>query len=216
MSNVPLTYGRGPRTLAIGAPPGFATVFPGWNVWDLWQASDPDEGILGTLWHAGISQDQLLKLWVENQIEDHAPGANVSDPLNPNPEKFRGDQIQILPTRPEGLAVADARESAGLGGALQVGKDGSTAVFRTIRFFNRGQQAILPWPHDKNFVVDVVYQPSATNPITNGAAPSTAGGAISAAADASAKALGELVTVAAWGLGGVALILLISKMRSRS
>jgi hypothetical protein len=211
----PVPPALGPETPSIGAPPGFATVFAGWNVWDLWQAADPDESLLGALWHAGISQDQLLKLWVENQIEDNAPGANISDPLNPDPEHFRGDEIQILPGKPDGLAVAAGRESAGLGGALQVGKKDSAATFRTVRFFNRGQEAILPWPHDQNFVLDVVYQPSATNPITNSAPPSTAGGTIKAGAAAAEKALGELVTVAAWGLGGIALILLISKMRSR-
>lgn len=195
-------------------PAGFAPVFAGWNVWDLWQASSPDENILGALWHAGISADQLLRLWVENQVEKNAPGANVSDPLNPNPEHFRGDEIEILPVKPTDLAVAAARETAGLGGALQVGVPGSSALFRSVRFYNRGQAAIMPWPHDQNFVLDATYEPSVTNPITNSQPPTTAGGTIKAGAEAAEKALGELVTVAAWGLGGIALILVLSKMRS--
>lgn len=197
------------------APGGFATVFPGWNVWDVWQATSPDEGVLGTIWHAGITQDQLLKIWVENQIEDNASGANLSDPLNPNPEKFRGDQVQILITKPTGLAQAEIRHDIPeLAGALQLGKAGSPAVLRSVRFYNRGQGTVMPFPHDQNFVVETVYQPSLTNPITNSEPPKTVGGAIKDAATASAHALGEAVTVAAWGLGAVALILVLSKFGS--
>ncbi len=197
-------------------PAGLAPVFAGWNVWDLYQTTDPDESILGTLWHAGISPEQLARLWVENQIETNAPGANVSDPLNPNPEHFRGDEIQILPTKPTGLGIAATRSSAGLGGQEHLGKEDAAGepFFRTVRFFNRGSAAVMPWPHDQNFLVDVVYQPSANNPLTNSAPPSTAGGAVDAAAKAAAKAIEDLVTVAAWGLGAVAAIMLLSKMRS--
>ena len=65
---------------AAAIPAGNAPVFAGWNVWDVWQAADPDQGVLGAIWNAGISQEQLLKLWVENQVEDSALGANVSEP----------------------------------------------------------------------------------------------------------------------------------------
>ena len=198
------------------APQGFATVFPGWNVWDLWQASQPDRGVLSTIWNAGISPDQSLRLWVENQIEDNAPGANLSDPLNPNPEHFRGDEVQII-SKPTGLAQSEVRgEIPELAGALQVGVTGSSALPRSVRFYNRGAQTVMPWPHDQNFVVDTVYTPSLTNPITNSQPPKTVGGGLDAAGKAAAEALGEVVTVAAWGLGGIALILLLSNMRKRS
>ena len=197
-------------------PAGLAPVFAGWNVWDLYQTTDPDESILGKIWHAGIAPDQLAKLWVENQIEKNAPGADVSDPLNPNPEHFRGDEIQILPAKPTGLAIAAGRESAGLGGTQHLGTEDAAGepIFRSVRFYNRGAAAVMPWPHDANFLVDVVYQPSTTNPLTNSAPPSTAGGALKDAAEAAARALNDVVTVVAWGAGAVALIMLLSKVRS--
>lgn len=188
-------------------PAGMAPVFAGWNVWDLYQASDPDEGILGAIWHAGISASQLLRLWVENQVEKNAPGANLSDPLNPNPEHFRGDEVQVI-SKPSGLAIAAGREDAGLGGSLQVGNKGSEALFRTVRFYNRGGQTVMPWPHDKNFVVDVVYQPSSTDPLTSSPAPATAGGALGSAGDSVAHALTSLV----WVGGGIAALLVLSKL----
>jgi len=190
------------------APAGMAPVFHGWNVWDVWQASDPDENILGKIWHAGISPDQLLRLWVENQIEDNAPGANVSDPLNPSPEHFRGDEVQII-GKPSGLEVAAARESAGLGDALQVGNEGSEALFRSVRFYNRGGETVMPWPRDKNFVVDAVYTPSATNPLTNAPAPTTAGAALGSAGDSLAHAL----TALAWVGGAVGALFVLSKLQ---
>jgi hypothetical protein len=163
------------------AQPGFAPVFAGWNVWDLYQADSPDEGILGTLWHAGISQDQLVKLWVENQIEDNAPGANVSDPLNPSPEHFRGDGVQIIPN-PTTLKRAAVRDDIpALAGAMQLGTANSTATLRTVRFYNRGKETVMPWAHDQNFLLDVVYQPDPSNAITNSPPPTTVGGAIAGA-----------------------------------
>lgn len=199
----------------MDTPAGFAPVFAGWNVWDVWQSTDPDQGVLGAIWNAGISQEQLLKLWVENQVEDNAPGANVSDPINPDPEHLRGDEIQPIP-KPTGLAVAAARESAGLGGALQLGNTGSSAVLSSVRFYNRGAAAVMPWPHDKNFVVDAVYQPSTTNPITNGAAPTTAGGTLVAAGEAATAAAASVVHVLVVGgvvVGGILLVLKFARSR---
>lgn len=193
--------------------PGMAPVFFGWNVWALYQASVPDESILGAIWHAGISQDQLLKLWVENQIEDNAPGANVSDPLNPDASKFRGDQVQILPSAPVGLQNAAVRDSIpALAGALQVGKEGSAALLRYVRFYNRGQVTAMPWPHDQNFVLDTVYQPDPANTLTNSPPPKTAGAAL----DKAAKDLNHVVTVIAWGAGAIAGAIVLSKLLRRS
>lgn len=195
---------------AAAVPAGNAPVFAGWNVWDVWQANDPDQGILGSIWYAGVDQEQLLKLWVENQVEDNALGANVSDPLNPNLAHKRGDQVQII-AKPTGLAIAAARESAGLGGALQVGNAGSQATLSSVRFFNRGKQTLMPWPHDKNFVVDAVYQPSPGNAITNGPGPSTTGEALESAA----KGFGEVVKVIAIVGGGVVAAIIVSKLLGR-
>jgi hypothetical protein len=192
-------------------PTGMAPVFAGWNVWDVYQADSPDENILGTLWHAGITEDQLLKLWVENQVEDNASGANVSDPLNPSPEHFRGDNVQIIAS-PGTLARAAVREDSipELTGAQQLGTKDSTARLRTVRFYNRGSATVMPWPHDQNFLVDAVFQPDAKNPLTNAPAPTTFGGA---AKDAAAAIEHGLETLA-WVVGGAATLFLLFKLRS--
>ena len=136
------------RRFRVGAPlavpVGFAPVFAGWNVWDVYQADNPDESVLGELWHAGISEDELLQTWVVNQIEDNAPGANVSDPLNPDPRKLRGDVVQILPNAGT-LARAAVRDAIPeLAGAAQLGTKDSTARLRTVRFYNRGAASTMP------------------------------------------------------------------------
>lgn len=195
---------------APAAPAGFAPVFAGWNVWDVWQADDPDQSILGAIWNAGISQERLLQLWVQGQVENNAPGSSVSDSLNPSPKHLNGDEVQIIP-KPAGLAVAAARESAGLGGTLQVGNTDSKATLSPVRFYNHGTPSVMPWPHDKNFVVDVVYQPSTTNPITDSAAPSTTGAALASAG----QGLGEVLKVVAYVGGGIAAAIIVSKLISR-
>ncbi len=195
---------------AAVSPAGFAPVFAGWNVWDVYQADSPDEGVLGTIWHAGIDEDSLLRLWVENQIENNAPGANVSDPLNPDPEHFRGDEIKIIPNAGT-LTRAAVRDSVpALAGAQQLGTGSSTARLRTVRFYNRGAQTTMAWPHDQNFLVDAVFQPDAGNAITNSPAPSTTGAAISELG----SGLSHAIDVLAWVAGGAAAVFLIYKFGS--
>jgi hypothetical protein len=70
-----------------------------------------------------------------------------------------------------------------------------------VRFFNRGIAALMPWAQDQNYLLDVAYQPSSTNPITSGPAPSSLGGAASDVVSAAGKATKVLLTV-----GGVALV----------
>lgn len=191
------------------APPvGFAPVFKGWNVWDVWQADDPDESVLDAIWTAGMSQERLLRVWVENELKENAPGVAVADPLNP--AALRGDQVQPIP-RVQGLAVAVTRSSVpGLGGALQVGTPTSKASLRTVRFFNRGDVSVLPWPRDKNFVLDSVYTPSTSNPVTSAPAPDSLAGAAGGVGKGVASALDSLVWIAA----GVAAVVVISKLPS--
>lgn len=190
----------------MSAPAGFAPVFPGWNVWDLWQADEPDQSVLGTIWHAGESQERLLRVWVEDQLRDNAPGVAVADPLNP--AGLSGDPVQPIP-KVTGLELAATRADVPeLAGALQIGTSSSAAQLRTVRFYNRGAAAVLPWPHDVNFVLDAVYVPSTSNPVTNAAPPTTLGGAASAAGDSIAHAL----TLVAWVGGGIAALLLLSKL----
>ena len=192
------------------APVGMAPVFAGWNVWDVYQADSPDENLLGKIWHAGITEDQLLKLWVENQVEDNASGANISDPANPNPEHFRGDSVQIIASAST-LGRAAVRDSIPeLAGAQQLGTQDSTARLRTVRFYNRGSATVMPWPHDQNFLVDVVFQPDAKNPLTNAPAPTTFGGSVAAFGSEAAHAIETL----AWVVGGAAALFFLFKLRS--
>jgi len=46
------------------------------------------------------------------------------------------------------------------------------ATLRTVRFFNRGSQAKMAWPHDESYLLDKTYIPS-SNPATTGPAPGT-------------------------------------------
>lgn len=186
---------------------GTAPVFAGWNVWTLYQTTKPDESVLSTIWHLGLDSERLAKLWVETTVEDNAPGANVSDPINPDASKFRGDQVQVLTGRPK-LNIAAARESAGLGGEIHLGASDAPGVpiERTVRFYNRGKATVMPWPHDANFLVDVVYQPDASNELTNGPAPKTAGAALGNLGDSLKTGL-EIAGV------GIGLLLLLQLTR---
>ncbi len=82
-----------------------------------------------------------------------------------------------------------------------MGSKGSGATLRTVRFFNRGTESALPWPHDENYVLDTVYQPDAANLVTSGPAPSSLAGAATAAADSALTVIKVVAVVA-----GVALL----------
>lgn len=188
-------------------PPGFLTVFPGWNVWDIYQADEPDVGLLEKLMLAGLSRDRQLQVWVENNIKDNAPGSAVADPANP--AALRGDQIQIIP-KVTGLKDDVGRESAGIGGPIHIGDPDATgeAQLRTVRFFNRAaQSSVMPWPHDGNYVVDASYVPSTSNPVTNAEAPGSLAGGITKAGES----LMTGVKIAGVGIGLLLLLQLTRK-----
>jgi len=186
------------------APQGFAQLFPGWNVWQVWQSQDPIEGLGDVILNTGLSLERQLKIWVEDWIKDHAPGAAVADPANPM--ALRGAQIEPIPSA-DGLEKLQTRgDVPGLAGALQLGEQGSAAKLWTVRFFNRGQAGAVAWPSDRNYVLDAVYQPTAASPITNSAPPSSLGGA---ATDALNTA-GDAVKVIAIGAGVVLGVVLIA------
>lgn len=194
----------------VGAPAaGFAQLFPGWNVWELWQSQDPIEGIGDAVLNAGLSLERQLRIWVEDWIKEHAPAAAVADPANPF--ALKGAQVEIIPN-PGGLELLQTRADVpGLAGAMQLGKQGSQGLKFTVRFFNRGAETAVAWPHDDNYLLEAVYQPSSSNPITSGAAPSSAGGI---ATDVAAGVTSTLKVVAI--VGGVALgaVLLIQILQS--
>jgi hypothetical protein len=188
--------GRARRRWRVGDPatssPGFVTVFVGWNVWALWRADDPDRSLIDTIWNLGLAPDTELRIWVEDQVKANAHGAAVADPLNPT--ALRGAQVQIIPST-SGLAVDATRADVPeLAGALQLGREGSKASRVVVRFFNRGTQAIMPWPHDRNVLLDATYTPSSTNPITSGAAPSSLGGTATELAE-DAKSVVKVIAI---------------------
>jgi hypothetical protein len=201
------------------APVGFAPIFQGWNVWDVWAADDPDKGLLTEIWEAGESPERVLRVWIEDQIKDNAPGAAVADPANP--AALKGAQIQPIPHVPfaltsgaAGLAAAATRgDMPEFAGALQLGKTGSKATLHTFRFYNRGTETVMPWAHDQNFILERVYQPSPQNPVTNSPAPSSLAGAASGVADAAASAVKVVAIGAGVVLGVVLLVSLINSSK---
>lgn len=197
----------------VGAPPvGFAQLFKGWNVWSLWQSQDPAQGIAGSVLNAGVPLDRQLRIWVEDEIRDHAPAAAVADTANPL--VLKGSQVEIIPNA-GGLEPLQTRaDIPELAGALQLGNPGSKGELFTVRFFNRGDETGMAWPHDENYVLDTVYQPSSSNPLTNGAAPSSLGGAATAAENSIGSALKVVAIVAGVGLGALVLIQLVNARKA--
>lgn len=174
------------------APEGFASLFPGWNVWSVWQKNDLDfEPLM-----VGLDPDRRLRLWVE-QVASSAPGAAVADPANPL--ALRGSQVEIIPSA-AGLSMLERKEMVP-GTALLL--DG-TATLKFVRFFNRGVGGVVPWPHDANYLVDGVFQPSEESPITSAPPPDSLAGA----ADKAAQGISTVVKVVA-GVAGVALVVLL-------
>lgn len=197
-----------PPATSANAPPGFAQIFKGWNVWDVWQSQDPDTSIVDDVANLGVPLERQLRIWVEDWIKDHAPAAAVADPWNP--AALRGAQVEIIPSA-GGLELLQSRADVpGVAGAVQVGKEGSQAKKFTVRFFNRGDETATTWPHDKNYLLDGVYQPSASNPITSGAPPSSLAGAASGAADAAGSALKVVGVIAGVGVAALLVVALIN------
>jgi hypothetical protein len=179
-------------------PPGMVPVFPGWNVWTVWQVDD-----LGDLNPAnfGLSKERRLRIWVEAAAQA-APGAAVADPVNPL--ALKGAQVELIPTT-EGLELAAGRDPSLMLSAA--------AHPFNVRFFNRGAFGVTPWPHDDEYLLDDVWRPSTSNPITNGPRPDSLGGGATDAANAVKNAAGDIAGVVVVAVAGVGLILLLSRVR---
>ena len=154
-----------------------APVFAGWNVWSVYQVLDLDFSVL----MLGVSRDRQLRLWVEDQVRNNAPGAEVADSLD-----LKGSQVQIIQGEPKGLSVAFRKEE--VPGPLMVVN--GPAELRFVRFFNRGNPSQLLWPHDDNYLLNEVYRPSESSPLTTGTGPDTI------ASNASSGALQPLKDIA--------------------
>lgn len=181
--------------------PGFAPIFHGWNVWDVFAKNDLDTEIGGI----GVSPDRRLRIWVDDSIREGAPAAEVADPANPL--TLVGGTIEIIQNA-GGLQPALRKESVP-GPAFLLD---SPATLHTVRFFNRGPETALSWPHSENFLLDVVYQPTKASPITNAPEPGTLAGAANDAAAAAAKTTKTIVTVVAVVAGAGALIWVLSQL----
>lgn len=139
-----------------------APVFPGWNVWQVWQLKD----LPFSLMMLGVSSERQLRIWVEDQVRLNAGGSDIGDPVD-----LKGSSVQVIDSAP-GLATAMRKEDVPGGGAFLV--SGPATLF-TVRFFNKGSQTQLPWPHDDEYLLDAVLEPKADNPATSGPAPTTIG-----------------------------------------
>jgi hypothetical protein len=188
------------------APAGFAPIFAGWNVWDVWQATDPTFQVM----MAGLTLDRRLKIWVENETKA-APGVAIADPANP--AALVGDQIQIIP-KVEGLELARSRGAVlEHAGAHQIGSSGSGVALRTVRFFNRGTPGALPWPNDENDLLENVWEPSESNAVTNAPQPSSLGGLATELSEGAKTALKVVAIGAGVVLGGVLIYALVNSSR---
>lgn len=180
--------------------PGFAPIFHGWNVWDVFAKNDLDTEIGGI----GVSPDRRLRIWVDNSIREGAPAAEVADPANPL--TLVGGTIEIIQNA--GGLQATLRKESVPGPAILL--DGPATV-HTVRFFNRGPATALSWPHNDNFLLDAVYQPSTASPITNAPEPGTLAGSVNDAAAAAAKTTKTVVTIVVVVAGAGALLWVLSQ-----
>lgn len=193
------------------APLGFAEVFPGWNVWQVWQADDQVLSVVDQLLFAGVSNERRLRVWVEDWLRLRDTQAEVAQHWN---GALKGDAIEIIPNA-AGLSVLQSRSDVpGLGGAQQRGELNSKVSAYVVRFYNHATvPSVVAWPTDENYLLESVYQPATDNPLTSAPAPSSTLGDVG-------KATGEVLkTVAIVGgiaLGAALVIGLVQASRSRS
>jgi hypothetical protein len=141
----------------------FAPVFKGWNVWTVVQVRDLPFSVA----MIGVSRDRQLRVWVEDAVRLGAPGAVVADPVD-----LKGGQVEILPAVPAGLKVAKSKESVP-GDAMVVESQEQPPELRVVRFFNRGEESRVVWPHDDSYLLDQVLEPDPKNDATKGPGPGT-------------------------------------------
>lgn len=187
------------------SPSDFVPVFPGWNVWTVWQVKDLSD-LSPEFW--GVSRDRRLRIWVEDWCR--LRGVDVAGALD-----LKGSQIEILPSTPKDLAVLKRKEEIG-GPALTVE---GPAELRVVRFYSRGSSAVpIPWPHDDEYLVEAVYQPSASSPATSGPAPSTVVDGVTPSPETIEKissASSKVLLVAALAAGGLLAVNLWAAARGR-
>lgn len=181
-----------------------AQVFKGWNVWAVLRKDDLSFDPL----MVGVNADRRLRIWVESAA-DQAPGVNVSDPANPF--ALKGGQVEILQS-PEGLEpVNEAAQEMPGQVPLMFGDAPSSRLI--VRFFNRGVEAVTPWPHDSDFFLDTIYEPSAESPLTSAPPPGSLAGTAGELADKVGGTLKVIAIVAGVGIGALLLAQILQSTR---
>jgi hypothetical protein len=142
--------------------PSFAPIFKGWNVWAVFQVQDLDFSIA----MIGVPRDRQLRIWVEDAVRLGAGGTDVADPLD-----LKGSKIEIIPS--SGTLKSFRRKEQVPGPAMVVETQDQPPELRFVRFFNRGDEGRLTWPHDDNYLLDDVFTPDPKNELTAGPAPGT-------------------------------------------
>lgn len=176
--------------------PGFVPIFPGWNVWSVWQSDDLDFDI-GLV---GFSREYRLRWFVEESVRLGTVGPEVADPLD-----LKGGQIQILHGDPGLKAIANKDQVPGES-ALII--DGPAKKFY-VRFYNRGTPGSIVWPHTNNYVVDEVFQPDPNNVATSGPPPPTV---LDPLKQSVLKPIGTTVAWAA--VIGIGALIVVNKVKS--
>lgn len=193
------------------APAGFAQVFPGWNVWSVWQADDQKLSVVDELLFAGVSNERRLRIWIEDWLREHDTQAEVADFKNGS---LKGNSIEIVPNAAGLAELQTRRDVPGLAGEQQRGDDGSAVKLWTVRFHNRATvPSAVAWPTDDNYLLETVYEPAGSNPLTNAPPPSSTVGDI---AKGVSDTLKVVAIVGGLALGAVVLIQLVQAGRSRS
>lgn len=145
------------------APAGFATVFAGWNVWDVSVADELETEVL----MLGVSPGRRLRIFVEQTVQE-APGVDVAEPLNPL--ELQGEQVEII-DNPADLVAIETADQQKPGASLLISEP---SHIETVRFFNKGVDSTVSWPMSfraggggtRNFLLEAVYQPTAVSPLT--------------------------------------------------
>lgn len=176
-------------------PSAIVQITPGWNAWAVWQKKELDvEAMM-----IGLDRDRRLRIWVEGVAETNA--ANVSDPA-----ALRGSGVQILSSAPN-LPTKTSRSQTD---AAAWTLDGPGEL-RFVRFFNKGQIDNIPWPKSDNYLLEAVYVPSPSNPVTSGPGPT---GLLSPVLDTVKSTASTVVTLAVCAAVIVAVVAFVRTQKS--
>ena len=155
----PALYRRLYSSTIVGAEVNLAPIFKGWNLWLVNQKLSLDIDPM----MVGVSRDRRLRVWVEDEVK-RGPGVDTGDIV-----RLKGDQVDVLASVPAALRIAATKEQVPGPPMLLDGE----SELRVVRFFNRGLESSIPWPHDGDYILDRVYVPDPKIPETGAPPPKT-------------------------------------------